>query len=657
MPDRLLRAAALALTLAVLLLSDDLGVKLEARAAEDPRFFPETGFQVAGDRFWDYFQRRGGLRTFGYPVSRKFVFLGLPVQFFQREVMQEWDDGSVHLLNLLDEGLMPYTTINGSTFPAPDATYAKAAPRAADADYDTKMIEFVRERAPDTWNGLPVNFFKTFNTTVLYEEAFPNREGPYNLAPLLNLEVWGAPTSTPAFDPSNTGFVYQRFQRGVMHYSDSCRCTQGLLLADYFKSILTGENLPVDLERQARSSPFYKQYDPKKLRFIARPKELERSDLTNAFVPDGPGSPVAEPGPAPAGSPTAEPIRTTPYRAESPEYGLSAFLMGHADTTERDLKKITDLRFGWVKLLFPWREIEGRGKGQFYWEESDRVVREARSANMRIIARLDFQPGWSRGDGANNGPPDNYSDYEDFVREFVTRYKQGSKIGTIDAIEIWNEVNLDREWGEARISSRSAADYVRLLKGAYQAAKKVDPGMTIVSAGLSPTGTDNGRAQPDDTYLRWMYETGAKPYFDVLAANANVQCPCVDAAPGSVEGFNHASFYFRRVEQLRDIMVANRDGDKQIWLMEFGWTTDRIHPSYSWYATTESRKSELIIEAFQFARKNWAPWIGVMTLWTIADPSWGPDDEQVWWAITNPDGSTRPAYDRLLKARRDGTLR
>jgi hypothetical protein len=123
-----------------------------------------------------------------------------------------------------------------------------------------------------------------------------------------------------------------------------------------------------------------------------------------------------------------------------------------------------------------------------------------------------------------------------------------------------------------------------------------------------------------------------------------------------VSGFSHASFYFRRIEQLRAIMEAHGDADKQIWLMEFGWTTDRVHPAYAWYATTEERKAELIVQAFQFAHQHWAPWIGVMTLWTIADPAWGPNDEQVWWAITNPNGTTRPAYDRLLRARQSGEL-
>jgi hypothetical protein len=212
-------------------------------------------------------------------------------------------------------------------------------------------------------------------------------------------------------------------------------------------------------------------------------------------------------------------------------------------------------------------------------------------------------------------------------------------------------VNLDREWGGGPINRQTAADYVRLLALAYKAAKAADPGVTIITAGLSPTGVSANSAQPDDVYLRWMFESGLKGNYDVLGANANVQCPCVDSAPGSEPGFNHPSFYFRRVEQLRDIMVANGDANKQVWLMEFGWTTDPVNPGYSWYATTEDRKAELIIRAYQFARERWSPWIGVMALWTVADPAWSSNDEQVWWSVTNPDGSVRPAYQRLLQAR------
>jgi polysaccharide biosynthesis protein PslG len=347
-----------------------------------------------------------------------------------------------------------------------------------------------------------------------------------------------------------------------------------------------------------------------------------------------------------------------PYRAASPEYGVSAFLYDQPATTQRDLGKVQALGFGWVKSVFRWIDIEPGYKGDYHWGEADRVVQTANAAGLRIIARLDFQPGWARaGSYIRNAPPDNYQDYADMVYAFVARYSEGSPYGRVQAVQIWNEPNLMREWGERPITQQSAAEYVRLLSLSYKAAHGAEPSITVIGGSLSPTGvSDPACCQPDDQYLQWMFQFGLKGNYDVLGVNANVQCPCVDAAPGTVAGFGDPSFYFRRTEQLHDIMVANGDGDKQVWLMEFGWTTDPVHASYSWYATTEAKKAELIVQAFQFARQNWAPWIGVMSLWSISDPQWGPEDEQVWWSVTNPDGTTRPAYDRLLQARVTGEL-
>ena len=354
-------------------------------------------------------------------------------------------------------------------------------------------------------------------------------------------------------------------------------------------------------------------------------------------------------------------VRAT-YRAASPEYGLSAFLYDRPTTTNRDLELVRALDFGWVKVLLPWAGIEKERKGTYDWSEADRVVGAANAAGLKVIARLDRQPRWARTDGAFTGPPDNYHDYAEFVSAVVSRYAEGSSIGRVHAIQVWNEPNLDREWGGQRpVDRRSAADYVRLLGLTYRAAKAADPAVTVIAGSLAPTGWSGPEALPDDQYLRAMFEAGLKGNYDVLGANANVQCPSIEAQPGACpvmpERMRHPSFYFRRVEQLRAIMVANGDAEKQIWLMEFGWTTDTVHPDYAWYATDEATKAELIVRAFQYARDHWSPWIGVMALWSIADPAWGPQDEQVWWAITNPDGSTRPAYDRLRAARQSEELR
>ena len=47
------------------------------------RYFPETGHNLRG-AFFNYFQEKGGLEIFGYPITEEFQEDGLLVQYFQR---------------------------------------------------------------------------------------------------------------------------------------------------------------------------------------------------------------------------------------------------------------------------------------------------------------------------------------------------------------------------------------------------------------------------------------------------------------------------------------------------------------------------------------------------------------------------------------------
>lgn len=247
-----------------------------------PHYFPETGFSIAVPAFWDYFSHRGGVATFGYPVSRTVTFQSFPVQFFQRHVMQLWPDGSVHLLNLLDPGLLPYTSFNFSTFPGVDSNLVATAP---DPTNQPVVLTWVQQHAPNVVAGAPVNFDATFLDTVSAQTAFPNG-GDAALLPGIDLEVWGVPTSQPMMDANNHNFIYLRWQRGIMMYDASCSCTQGVLLADYLKAILTGQNLPADLAQEAVNSPFLNQYDPGAPHWVRNASLLPNTDLTDAFTPE-----------------------------------------------------------------------------------------------------------------------------------------------------------------------------------------------------------------------------------------------------------------------------------------------------------------------------------------------------------------------------------
>ena len=365
-------------------------------------------------------------------------------------------------------------------------------------------------------------------------------------------------------------------------------------------------------------------------------------------------------GPALQGDGVSAAARTSgPFRtAVSPEMGMHLFIWGDAVATARDLERVGALRFTWQKSLFQWRYIEP-ARGLFVWDEADRVVKASAAAGIKVIARVDYPPQWARADGVN-GPPDRLEDFGAFVFALADRYRPGSPHGSIAAIEMWNEPNLYRDWGGVRIGWRTAAEYVRLLCTGHRAAKRANPEVITITAALTPTGVFGGPAVDDVIFLSWLYDLGARPCFDVVGAHGvGFKAPpwiSPKELAENPEWGGHASFGLRRVEQLREVMERYEDAEKQIWLTEFGWTSDPITPTFSWYRVTEQEKGEYIVAAFRWAREHWRPWIGVMVVWNMPARDWRESREEYWWSITNPDGSTRPAYERLLDARRNGEL-
>src|SRR3954451_9158322 len=356
------------------------------------------------------------------------------------------------------------------------------------------------------------------------------------------------------------------------------------------------------------------------------------------------------PPPLPTG-----PRPNLPYKAASPERGITFQVWNAPAATPAHLQRAIAAGFSWQKTRIAWAEIETR-KGQFNWNETDRIVEASQSAGLQVIARVDVAPRWARPDDNPQGPPLDYADYSDFIYALVQRYRTGSPYGRIAAVEVWNEPNLQKDWGSLPVNRQQAADYTRLLQGAYQAAKRADPNITILSAALSPTGWNDDTARPDDVYLHWLYQAGFASWFDALGVHGLGYRWAPETVPTSVEGYAHPSFYFRRVEQMREIMVQYGDADKQLWLTEFGWHTDPVHPTFAWFRVTEEEKGDNIVRAYRLAQERWAPWIGGMTLWTLPDPRWTPQQEQYYWAIREPDGTERASYRKLLEAYRSGLL-
>ena len=303
--------------------------------------------------------------------------------------------------------------------------------------------------------------------------------------------------------------------------------------------------------------------------------------------------------------------------------------------------------FSHVKQIFPWEALEPR-PGEWDFSRADEIVGEVERRGLKLVIRLTDSPVWSHPSVAGDkeltyidAPPDNLDDFGNYCGTLAGRYA-----GRIAAYEVWNEPNLAREWGGR---PPDAVAYVELLKVCSAAIRAADPEAIIISAGLAPTGTYTAEVTPDDLYFQAMYDAGFQHYVDVVGLHApGYAAPHIGPDEAEASG-SQRFFSFRRVEDLREIMVRNGDGVHQVAILEFGWTTDieGNNPDYAWYAVDEATQAQYMVEAYQYAADHWRPWVGLMSVIYIADPAWTPDDEEYWWGITTAEGRVRPAYIEL----------
>ncbi|MFN8514853.1 MAG: cellulase family glycosylhydrolase [Chloroflexia bacterium] len=332
-----------------------------------------------------------------------------------------------------------------------------------------------------------------------------------------------------------------------------------------------------------------------------------------------------------------------PMKTSGIGYGMNVWLPPAADA-DRALTLMTAAGFNWARQWISWESVEP-AQGNFQWKILDDVVAAAERQKVKLNVILLRAPQWA---APNGGIPKDKTTFAKYAGAVAARYK-----GRVASYEIWNEQNMAGETG----GTVNAAEYVALLKAAFPAIKAADPGAFVVYGGLTPTGVNNPAIAVDDAvYLKQTYAFNngeIKQYFDVLGIHAsganNPPETYWPENPGPGPGFfDHASFYFRRAEDLRKVMEEAGDGQKQAWITEFGWTTKNQAKGYEYGEyVSEQQQAEYLVNAFKWAQDKW-PWCGVMFLWnlnfsTVSPPS----DEKYPWSVLNADYSPRPSYTAL----------
>lgn len=318
---------------------------------------------------------------------------------------------------------------------------------------------------------------------------------------------------------------------------------------------------------------------------------------------------------------------------------------------------LAEMGFDWAKGFATWQAAP-----PYDWVNVDNQLREFLASVSNVLIRVG-------GDDQHKPPltPAERTAFRAYVQALAhhvstTWRPQGLKTA---AYEIWNEPNLEYEWGEAP----NAAQYTALLKEAYQGVKTGDPQAYVVSAGLATTGgtlQDSAAEQaavvafaqslygveavvPDLTFLQQMYLNGAKGHLDALGTHPYGGADPPEVAPALATG----PIYFRRAEEQRQVMLDNGD-QSPMWNTEFGWVVETSYNlgEHEWMEVTEAQQAQYLADAYAYADEHW-PWMGPMFFFNLdfGTVDWYKvEDPMRWYSITyRVDPKTNSTSPILLR--------
>jgi hypothetical protein len=334
----------------------------------------------------------------------------------------------------------------------------------------------------------------------------------------------------------------------------------------------------------------------------------------------------------------------------SPQLGMNVFLEQEVDSEkrQRSLELLRAAGVSWIRQELPWEQIEPLARGQTAdpkfgestWAKFDDIVDRARALGLNVLLRLDTSPRWALPADAPDGlsPPVDDTDYWDFVSQVAARYR-----GRVAAYQIWNEPNLNTEWGRR---PPDAAAYARLLRGASERIRSVDPSARVVMAALAPTLTESSDALNELLYLQQLYDAGARGTFDVLA----VQAYGLRGGPDDPR-LDRSDVTFSRPVLARQLMARNGDSATPVWATEMGWNVNP--PSFleqRFGRVTPSLQARYSVRAFERAGEQW-PWMQVGYVWYWKRPDdTNRDQDWFWFRVADPDFSLQPVYYALRDA-------
>lgn len=385
--------------------------------------------------------------------------------------------------------------------------------------------------------------------------------------------------------------------------------------------------------------------------------------------------------PSPTGEPTSEPSTQLPPTPSGPQptalpgldtskFGIQVHsLLDQADWDEVLRRVGSDqLRAGWVKIQIDWSLLQPNGPDEISqdFRRQEIYVESLRQRGIKVLVSIAKSPPWARSNQLESGPPDDPQVLVNFLKLMLGEFGDA-----IDAVEVWNEANLQREWQGQPLNG---ASYMRYFAPAHDAIRAYSDAMLvdtlkprsvpmiIVTGGLAPTST-TGFSVDDRAYLQQMYDAGLARYSDVMIGvhpyswGNPPDARCCNAIDGQGWDDDPHFFFADTLDEYRQIMVKNNHADSDLWVTEFGWATWDSFPGGApeeWMTYNDKwAQANYTMRAFEIGQN--LDYIGPMFLWNL---NWGilpgmveNRDERTAYSLLVPlQPSERPLYWMLYDA-------
>jgi hypothetical protein len=299
----------------------------------------------------------------------------------------------------------------------------------------------------------------------------------------------------------------------------------------------------------------------------------------------------------------------------------------------------------WIRLDFDWSQIQSNSSSSYDWGQYDQVVAAATANHLQVLGIIDYSPSWATSSNCagNKCPPADPATYARFAATLSNRYASKG----LHYWEIWNEPNNPNFWQPGA----NPKSYVLLLQAAYNSIHAVDSHAYVITGGLSPQ-PDNATAMSPVKFLTAMYADGAKGYFDAVSDHPYT-FPLTPASNTDDAWTQMAA----PKNSLRAVMVANSDGNKKIWITEFGAPTGGpgavatvTNPNLAAqpFVVDQGLQAKDLSDAIS-AYRTYA-WVGPFFYYTYQDSGTDISTNENFFGLISANGTPKQAYEVFQQA-------